>query len=204
MILTAPAAAERLRPVTGRRMLWLAGVYYLVGAVALIVATLVGCANPSVVRSPPSPSVDSAGPPLAQRIPTEQTVHGTILRDDFRWIQKRDSPEVLAYLQAENLYGASQLRHTQPAQEILAAELADRQGALDISAPRTVDEWLFSQRTPAGQQYPVVLRRRDVAGAAEEVVLDINLLAQGKPYLKLRGWWVSGDAQHPAPGLRHG
>ena len=53
-----------------------------------------------------------AQPPIARRDPTPTTLHGVTLQDDYRWMRDKESPEVIAYLNAENAYTAAAMAPT--------------------------------------------------------------------------------------------
>ena len=63
----------------------------------------------------------------------------------------------------------------------------------DLSVPEPLDDWLYYSRTEAGAQYPIYCRRRAAEGSAEEVVLDLNPLAEGQSYFRLGAYEVSPD-----------
>ena len=56
-------------------------------------------------------STDRAVPPIARAMPSTEIVHGHVRVDDYRWLRDRSDPEVLAYLEAENLHTAAVMRH---------------------------------------------------------------------------------------------
>jgi Prolyl oligopeptidase, N-terminal beta-propeller domain len=45
-----------------------------------------------------------AEPPTAKRVPTERTHHGDTVIDQYAWLTDKDSPETIAFLEAENAY----------------------------------------------------------------------------------------------------
>jgi oligopeptidase B len=111
--------------------------------------------------------------------------HGDIRPDEYRWLRERDNPEVLAYLTAENDYTRQVMQHTEPLQEQLYQELVGRIQETDLSVPEQMDEWLYYTRIEAGRQYPLFCRKRETEEAMEEVLLDLNHLAEGQPYFRL-------------------
>jgi oligopeptidase B len=142
----------------------------------------------------PAP-LDPTMPPAARVVPHVDARHGDIRPDEYRWLRDRDNPEVLAYLTAENEHTRRVMEHTEPLQERLYEELVGRIQETDLSVPERIDEWLYYTRIEAGRQYPHFCRKRGAEEAPEEVLLDLNHLAEGQPYFRL-------GASEPSPDHR--
>jgi len=138
---------------------------------------------------------DSLLPPSPKRRPETHIRHGERLVDEYAWLREKSDPAVLAYLEAENRYAASVLSPTEALQERLYQEMLGRIKETDLSVPvRRGDYWYYS-RTEEGKQYQVHCRRNgSMTAEPEEVLLDLNLLAEGKPFLALGDFAVSDDA----------
>ena len=137
-------------------------------------------------------------PPVARRDPTPTTLHGQTLEDDYRWMRDKGSPEVTAYLEAENAYTAAVMKPTEEFQAKLYAEMLSHIKETDESVPFRYHGWFYSTRTVEGSQYPIHCRRRSVdgmydAGQPEQVMLDVNVLAEGQPFMAVGGMVVSPD-----------
>jgi oligopeptidase B len=149
------------------------------------------------MQSRSTPQTDAGrrtpAPPIARRIPRETTVHGNTRVDDYYWLRERDSPEVTAYLEAENAYADALMASTEPLQEALYREMLSRVRETDSSVPVRRDHYLYYSRTEAGRQYEIFCRRRDQPNAPEEIILDENLLAQGHAYCAVGACEVSPD-----------
>jgi len=143
----------------------------------------------SEVYSPTS----SLAPPVARREPVEHVVHGDRRVDHYDWLRHKKSSEVLAYLEAENAYTDGVLKPTQDFQEKLYAEMLERILQTDLSVPYRLRGYLYFTKTVEGKQYPYHYRRRDEEGSAEELLLDLNELAQGHSFLGLDSFEVSDD-----------
>src|SRR3954467_4484818 len=131
-------------------------------------------------------------PPVAQIIRRVELVHGELREDDYFWLRDRGDPAVLAYLEAENRYTATVMRHTENLQERLYQEMRGRIKETDLSVPERLDEYLYYSRTEAGGQYPILCRRHG-EDASEEILLDQNPLAAGHQYFRLGAGAVSPD-----------
>ena len=136
----------------------------------------------------------SRSPPLAARRPHDVSVHGETRIDDWHWLRDIDDPEVRAHLHAENAHARAWLAPLDGLRDTLYAEMLARIQEDDDEVPWRKNGWWQWSRTETGRQYPVYLRRRDTAGAAEERLLDLNQLAEGKPFLQLGALEVSPDA----------
>ncbi len=134
-------------------------------------------------------------PPFATRIPHPTTIHDRTLIDDYFWLREKDSPEVRAYLEAENAYTDEVMQPTKPLQETLYAEMLGRIKQTDLSVPSRIGEYVYYSRTQEGQQYPYMCRRGTADDSPEELLLDLNALAQGHSYLSLGAYVVSDDQQ---------
>jgi oligopeptidase B len=144
------------------------------------------------------------GPPIAKRVPTERTVHGDTVVDEYAWLRDRDDPDTLAYLEAENAFTEQALAHTKALQEDLFAEIKSRILETDLSVPARRRGWWYFSRTEEGKQYPIHCRMRvseddsrDAPGgtAPEEVLLDQNAEAGDSEFFAVGGLDVSLDTR---------
>jgi oligopeptidase B len=151
--------------------------------------------------SSPSSAV-AIQPPAARREPTPTTLHGITLQDDYRWMRDKDSHEVISYLEAENAYTASVMAPTTDLQAKLYAEMLSHIKETDESVPYRMGAWFYSTRTVEGSQYPIHCRRPAASAdlnspfdpaQPETVILDVNLLAEGKPFMAVGGLSISPD-----------
>jgi oligopeptidase B len=133
--------------------------------------------------------------PVADRRPTPTTLHGQTLQDDYAWMRDKTSPEVIAYLEAENAYTNAVMAPRAELQGRLYKEMLSHIKETDESVPFPDHGWLYSTRTVEGQQYPIFGRRTVAAGAADEVILDVNQLAEGQAFMALGGFGVSPDGK---------
>ncbi len=131
-------------------------------------------------------------PPRPARIPRIRSVHGETLIDDYAWLSDRTNPEVLAHLEAEDGWAEAVMAPTGPLQDRLYGEMLGRIRETDVSVPWPMGAWEYFSRTVEGKQYSIISRRRG-EGAPEEVILDLNELADGKEYLSLGDLDVSDD-----------
>src|ERR1700737_4229241 len=98
-------------------------------------------------------------PPVARKEPTPIHLHGHTLEDDYRWMREKDSPEVIAYLEAENAYTAAAMAGTEELQAKPYKEMLSPIKETDESVPSPDHGWFYYSRTMEGSQYPVYCRR---------------------------------------------
>jgi oligopeptidase B len=132
-------------------------------------------------------------PPGARLEPVEHVLHGDRRVDDYAWLRHKEDPEVLAYLNAENAYTDAVLRPTEDFQEKLYQEMLGRILQTDLSVPYRLRGYRYYTRTEIGKQYAIYCRQRDSDGSPEQLLLDLNILAEGHSFLGLGSFDVSDD-----------
>jgi len=131
--------------------------------------------------------------PAARKIFRKLTRHGHQRIDEYYWMNQRDDEQVLAHLKAENRYTEETMQAVGKLKEELFAELTARIREDDRSVPyRHRGYWYFTQYEK-GREYPLYYRRKDTAGAKDELMLDVNRLAEGASYCDVAGFSVSPD-----------
>ncbi len=147
----------------------------------------------STVACQPSASSAAPQPPKAQVIPKELTSHGQTRVDNYYWLNERDNPKVLDYLKAENAYALAVLKPTEALQESLYKEFIGRIKQTDLSVPYRSEGYYYYTRFEEGKDYPIYCRKKGSLEAAEEVLLNVNEMAQGHGYYSVNGYSVSPD-----------
>ncbi len=119
---------------------------------------------------------------------------GRRLRIDMPGCGTRPLPRCLRTSQAENAYTADVLASTEPLQSKLYGEMLSHIKETDESVPYPYRGWMYSTRTVEGSQYPIHCRRRIGEEAEpEQVMLDVNELAQGQAFMSVGTMAVSPD-----------
>jgi oligopeptidase B len=138
-----------------------------------------------------------AAPPIAAKKPHTTEIHGYTLKDDYFWLREKANPDVIAYLNAENAYTEAVMKATKPLQEALYTEMLGRIKQTDLSVPSRIGDYFYYSRTEEGKQYSYMCRRKSSAAGKmegpEELLLDLNALAEGHKYLGLGAYSVSDD-----------
>lgn len=132
-------------------------------------------------------------PPVAPKRPHKLTLHGDTRIDNYYWLRDKTNPEVIQYLNDENEYTTQLMHHTEPLQQQLYREILSRIKETDLSVPERVDEYYYYTRTEKGKQYPFYCRKKGSLEAEEEIILNVNELAEGHAYLKLGIAEISPD-----------
>ncbi|MDQ1534602.1 MAG: oligopeptidase [Actinomycetota bacterium] len=127
---------------------------------------------------------EALSPPRAPRSRHILRAHGEERVDDWYWLRERDNPDVRAYLEAENAFTDEIMRPTEDLQSRIYDEIASRVQQTDTSAPVPDGPFEYYHRTEEGRQYAIYCRRPR-GGGSEQVVLDLNLLAQEHSYLEV-------------------
>jgi oligopeptidase B len=140
----------------------------------------------------------SPTPPIARRVPRTDVVHGDVRVDDYFWMRDRDDPAVTAYLTAENAYTDEIMKPTVAFQESLYAEMLARIKEDDQTVPYRRRGFFYYSRTETGKQYPIYCRKAGSLEAPEQVMLDLNALAVGHPFLSLGSAAVTDDGRRLA------
>lgn len=139
--------------------------------------------------------------PHAKQVPYQFTVHNQTFEDPYAWLQDKNDPDVIRYLEVENAYAKAALAHTQSLQETLYQELRGRIQEDDQSAPEQQGNYSYYWRISQGQQYKVYCRRALSEDSLEEIVLDENQLAEGLSYCRVDVFEPSPDGSKLAYGV---
>ena len=169
-------------------------------SLAIGLASLVSCQSNSdstmlnkLSEAPDAPQKDSV-----------LSIHGDTRVDPYFWMRLTDEQklaenpdaqtrQVLQYLEDENAYTKTIMRDTEELQEQLYDEIVGRISQEDSSVPYLENEYWYYTRYEEGQEYPIYARKKETLEAAEEVLLNVNEMAEGYEYYNARGLQVSPD-----------
>ena len=140
-------------------------------------------------------------PPVAKQIEKELTIHGDTRTDKYYWLNERENPEVISYLEAENEYYQGMTAHTKEFQEALYTEMRGRIKEDDSSVPYKRRGYWYTTRYEQGKEYPIYTRFEENLDAEEEILFNCNVLAEGHEFYNLRGVSVSPDNKLAAFGV---
>ena len=161
---------------------------FATAAIVLPVALLLGRGTAMANKS-------DIQPPVAKIEATRLEKHGDVRVDDYYWLRERDNPEVIAYLEAENAYTEAMMARLKPLEDALFAEIKGRIKQTDVSVPYKLGDYLYYYRYEEGKAYTIYCRKRGSLEAGEEVILDVNVLAEGHEHMRVVGRKVSANQQ---------
>lgn len=136
-------------------------------------------------------------PPHAAQRPHSTQWHGKAIVDPYAWLRapnwqevmrapEKLDPDIRAYLDAENAYCRAMLADTERLQDVLFEEMKGRIKEDDSSVPAPDGDFEYYARFVVGGQYPLVCRRPR-GGGEEQLLIDGNAEAAGKPYWGFAG-----------------
>ncbi|MCZ8196729.1 MAG: S9 family peptidase [Flavobacterium sp.] len=132
-------------------------------------------------------------PPIAKRIPHKLEKHGHVRNDEYYWLNDRENPEVIDYLNKENDYYKKETANTVDFQKDLFEEMKSRIKEDDQSVPYLYNGYYYITRHEKGKDYPIYSRKKGSLEAKEEILFDCNELAKGQSYFQLGGLSISED-----------
>jgi oligopeptidase B len=140
-------------------------------------------------------------PPVATVKPKQLEKHGDVRTDNYYWLNERENPEVIDYLNKENEYYQKSTAHTKDFQEQLFQEMKGRVKEDDSSVPYLYNGYWYVTRYETGKDYPIHTRRKGTMDAPEEILFDCNEMAKGHSYFSLGGLNISEDNKWAAFGV---
>jgi oligopeptidase B len=140
-------------------------------------------------------------PPEAKKVLKELTAHGDTRIDNYYWLNQRDDPGVIAYLEAENQYKKTMMAHTEELQEKLYREIVGRIKQTDMSVPYKDQGYYRYTRYEEGSEYPIYCRKKGSLEAEEEILLNVDEMAEGYDFFNVSGYSTSPDNNLIAYGI---
>lgn len=134
---------------------------------------------------------DFPAPPVAEVVPDTFENFGQKRIDNYYWLKDKNNPKVIEYLNAENEYTESVMASTKELQQTIYDEILGRIKEDDESYPSYINGYWYYSRTEKGKQYRTYLRRKGSLDAEEEVIFDVNKMAEGKSAFIFAGYSVS-------------
>lgn len=144
---------------------------------------------------------DKLQPPVAKIVPKTLEKHGDKRIDNYYWLNERENPEVIDYLNKENEYYQKSTAHTKQLQDELFLEMKGRIKEDDSSVPYFYNGYYYITRYETGKDYPIYARKKGSLDAKEEILFDCNEMAKGHSYFNLGGLNISEDNKWAAFGV---
>lgn len=174
---------------------------------AVILTTMLSsCKNTDKVNKETYQWPKGVAAPVAEKKVKELTAHGDTRIDEYFWLNDYfkkgpDSTKVLEYLTAENNYLDTMMSGTKKFQEDLFNEMKARIKEKDESVPSFSNGYYYYTRTDEGKQYYKYCRKKGSLDAPEEVLLDVDKMAEGHEYYSVSGFSISPDNTMLAYGV---
>jgi len=140
-------------------------------------------------------------PPTAKKVEKKLNIHGDVRVDNYYWLNQRGNPEVISYLNQENKYKETQLKSTKKLQKKLFEEMKNRIKKDDNSVPYFLNDYWYITRFEKNKEYPIYTRKYMNLEADEEILLDVNILAEDYDYYQISGISISPDNKKMAFGV---
>lgn len=132
-------------------------------------------------------------PPKAQKKAKTLTIHDDVRIDNYYWLNDKENPEVINYLEAENAYTKQMMRHTEDFQKSLFEEMKGRIKEDDSSVPYKLNGYWYISRFEKGHDYPIYTRKKDTLETEEDILFDCNQMAKNESYFNLGSIAISPD-----------
>lgn len=139
--------------------------------------------------------------PSAKKIKKQLIKHNDVRIDDYYWLNERENPEVIAFLEQENAYYEAMTSHTKELKDSLFIEMKARIKEDDSSVPYKFNGYWYATRYEVGKEYPIFTRRFEKEDAEEEIMFNCNHMAEGLDYFNLGGLSISPNNELAAFGV---
>ena len=152
----------------------------------ILISSLFSCDTKTQKLMPELPKA-----PFAKQIPKKLTIHDDVRVDEFYWLNDKENPEVIDYLNKENDYYNAHTAHTKDFQVSLFEEMKSRIKEDDSSVPYKYNGYWYITKFEKGKDYPIYIRKKESLTASEELLFDCNEMAKGHSYFRLVGLNIS-------------
>ncbi|MGH6887085.1 MAG: S9 family peptidase, partial [Geminicoccales bacterium] len=157
---------------------------------------LAACAGDAPARPEPDsmPKPKPAPPVAAARPHVVESSNGN-RTDEYYWLRddERASPEVIGYLEAENAYKEAMTAHTQALEDKVYEEIIARIKQDDSTVPYRHRGYWYYTRFETGKEYPIYARKAGSLDAPEELMLDVNRMAEGHGFFQVGSTAIAPD-----------
>ncbi len=159
----------------------------------IALATLITSCNTKKESAKIMQQSDFPSPPVAEVMPDTFTNFGKQRIDNYYWLKDKNNPTVIEYLKAENAYTDTVMASTKALQQTIYDEIIGRIKEDDESYPTFRNGYYYYSRSEKGKQYSTYYRRKGSMDATEEIIFDVNKMAEGKTAFVFGGYNISPD-----------
>ena len=153
--------------------------------ILLAISVIMGSCEQSNIRNMKQPN--------AKKIAKQLVKHDHTRTDNYYWLNDRENPEVIDYLNAENAYTNRVMKNTEALQDEIFNEIVGRIKQTDVSVPYDFNDYSYFTKFDEGKEYPVYSRKKISKYSTEQVLLDGNQMSIGHPFFQISDWAVSSD-----------
>ena len=139
--------------------------------------------------------------PIAKKVPHNLEKHGDVRVDNYYWLNDKENPEVISYLEAEKAFYDASTAHTKEFQDDLFNEMKSRIKEDDTSVPYKQNGYWYITRYEIGKEYPIYARKKETLDAPEEIMFNGNEMAKGHEFFSIGGIAISPDNKLAAFGV---
>jgi len=138
--------------------------------------------------------------PVAPKEEKKLEIHGDVRLDNYYWLNDKEDPKTISYLEDENAYREDVMSHLKSYQDKLFEEIKGRVKQTDMSVPYEDNGYFYFTKYEEGKEYPIHSRKKGSLDNVEEVLLDLNQLSEGYNYYSVSGRSVSPNNEVLAYG----
>mgnify|MGYP001450087374 FL=1 len=113
--------------------------------------------------------------------------------DKYYWLNQRENPKVIDYLNEENEYTDFQMKSTKDFQKNLFNELKSRVKEEDETVPYLYNEYYYWRKFEKGFEHPIYLRKSKKIDSKEEVLIDVNEMSKAYDFFNIGDYDISED-----------
>ena len=129
--------------------------------------------------------------PRAEKIDKIMTIHDHQRIDEFYWLNERNNPKVIEYLNAENTYRDQYMEDYKDLEKSIFNEIKSRIKENDSSVPYLDNGYYYYTRYEKGKQYPIYCRKKEKLSSEEEILINVNEMSKGHEYFRIGGIDIS-------------
>lgn len=159
-------------------------ILIFINSILMIVFTL-NVNTQAQTNNPMTQNQNASKPPVAPIKPHPIETFGDVRIDNYYWLNDRNNPEVISYLNEENDYLHREMAHTDSFQKKLYSEMVGRIVQKDMSVPYIRHGYYYYTRYETGKEYPIYARRIDTSDAREQILINCNVNATNHSFYNI-------------------
>ena len=132
--------------------------------------------------------------PSPEKIPVTFEAHGVKRVDNYYWMRddSRKDPKVIEHLNSENDYLENWFLSGADRRDELFEEITARIPKKEDSVPIRLNNYEYFRRYEPDNEHAIYIRRKN-KNSEENIIMDVNELAEDKEFYQLANWSISPD-----------